>query len=98
MKMKERCYSLDSTRQILSSPSAYICYILASRCQVKEKIDDAKAVKMSVHPEEAKAKTKKMFDGKAGKKHSMSIHHEKTKATKGVLVHGIIFSTQELVC
>ena len=55
-----------------------------------EKIDDAKAVKMSVHHEEAKAKTEKIFDGKAGRKYLMSIHHE-GKATKGVLVHGIIF-------
>ena len=54
-----------------------------------EKIDDAKAVKMSVH-HEARAKTEKMFDGKAGKKHSMSIHHE-AKATKGLLVHDSVF-------
>ena len=55
-----------------------------------EKIDDAKAVKMSVHHKEAKAKTETMLDGKAGNKHLMPIHHE-AKATKGVLVHGIIF-------
>ena len=59
--------------------------------QVKEKIDDAKAVKMSVHHEaKAKTKTKKMFDGKAGKKHLMPIHHE-TKATKGAVVHDSVF-------
>jgi len=52
-------------------------------------IVDAKAEKMSVH-HEAKAKTEKMPDGKAGNKHLMPIHHE-TKATKGALVHDSVF-------
>jgi hypothetical protein len=58
-----------------------------------EKIVDTKAVKMSIH-HDAKAKmTEKMFDrnGKAGKKHSMSIHSYGVKSTKGVLVHDGMF-------
>jgi hypothetical protein len=60
-----------------------------------EKIVDTKAVKMSIHHDAAKAKmtTEKMFDrnGKAGKKHLMSIHSYGAKSTKGVLVHNGMF-------
>jgi hypothetical protein len=58
-----------------------------------EKMFDGKAVKMSIY-HDAKAKmTEKMFDGngKAGKKHSISIHSYGAKSTKGVLEHDGMF-------
>jgi hypothetical protein len=60
-----------------------------------EKIVDTKAVKLSV-PHDAKAKmTEKLFDGKAGKKHSISIHLYGAKSTKGVLVHDGMFQLRD---
>jgi hypothetical protein len=60
-----------------------------------EKIVDTKAVKMSVHHDTKAKMTEKMFDGKAGKKHSISIHSYGAKSTKGVLEHDGIFQLRD---